>query len=37
MISDGPSAGLLRIEKGVGIIFRPDKLRREFARIVERA
>jgi hypothetical protein len=37
MMSTGPSAGLLRIEKGMGIILRPEKPRCEVARIVERA
>jgi hypothetical protein len=37
MISNGPSAGLLRIERGVGVVFRPENPRREFAGMVERA
>jgi hypothetical protein len=35
MISNGPAAGLLRIEKEC--VFRSENLRREFAGMVERA
>jgi hypothetical protein len=37
MISNGPPAGLLRIERGVHVVLRIENPRRRFAGIVERA
>jgi hypothetical protein len=37
MISNGPSVGLLKIERGVGDVLTPENQRREFAEMVESA
>jgi hypothetical protein len=37
MIRNGPAAGLLRIEKAVRVVFRPENPGREFAAKVGRA